>query len=715
MADKRHRRGMMGRYGEAVGWWALWMWGVFVGLPGWGAEERRLPEQPEGERYGILIGIERYRQKELELVFCLNDVEELAKVLKEAGYQICRLTEQEPSESQPTRANLQEALPRLLGRAGPQDTVLVYFTGHGFVGSDGKLYLAPLDCDPADLEHSGLEAEWLREQLARCEARVKLLVLDVCHAGQDKGLTRVAKDVVRPFERTPGLYVIASCRGDQKSLLWETKRQSLFSYWLVQGLRGHADREGKGQIGADDLYRYVSLHVPRVAQRVFHRAQEPDRVVGPAVAADAAIVTTRARSLKALLQEIAEQIATIIQVEGLPVVGVPEFAVDAKKAELELGGNFGLMGRYCATELSGLLAKRSGGQFQMVAQDLIQQTLRKQRIQVAALRRGTLGGLTVESAEQKMPLGALIVGVLRNRVGHRVLIQCEVWGVQTGVLYGTAGGEAELTEDDWKLFGGSVAVRPSDYRPEPGQTPAGGAIAQWDRRLVEPHPMKDPNFPYRVYVVVGQERRPGKFLNNDLYVPLRRGEHYEIHVELKPEVQHQVQMRLLVDGLSTLPEPQKLRRRGLFVEPVSAPIQGQGGPSARQEYVPAQRVSLDEASAWLLDPNSSRVFAVRGFVVEVNKNRYQKFEVVDIAELPSVRREFTDQLGIITAAFYEPVRTRGGQLRRSIATRPGPEGTEIFETYTALEPGKALAILHIRYVDFEQWEQLPGETVRFDQ
>ena len=47
-------------------------------------------------------------------------------------------------------------LPAVLAKPGPDDHVLVYFSGHGFKDKDGKLYLAPIDCDPADPPATGV-------------------------------------------------------------------------------------------------------------------------------------------------------------------------------------------------------------------------------------------------------------------------------------------------------------------------------------------------------------------------------------------------------------------------------------------------------------------------------------------------------------------------------------------------------------------------------
>ena len=47
--------------------------------------------------------------------------------------------------------------------------------------------LVPLVVDPVDPASTGLPVEWFRQQVADCKADFKLLVLDACHAGSEKG------------------------------------------------------------------------------------------------------------------------------------------------------------------------------------------------------------------------------------------------------------------------------------------------------------------------------------------------------------------------------------------------------------------------------------------------------------------------------------------------------------------------------------------------
>ena len=61
----------------------------------------------------------------------------------------------------------------------------------------------------------------------------------------------------------------------------------------------------------------------------------------------------------------------------------------------------------------------------------------------------------------------------------------------------------------------------------------------------------------------------------------------------------------------------------------------------------------------------------------------------------AARQKFTDQIGIITAAFYTPA----SMSRGALGTGLGKERGEEFLAAHELVPGKLLTVVHIRYVD----------------
>jgi hypothetical protein len=192
--------------------------------------------------------------------------------------------------------------------------------------------------------------------------------------------------------------------------------------------------------------------------------------------------------------------------------------------------------------------------------------------------------------------------------------------------------------------------------------------------------MTDANFPFPVKIFVGGKERPGRAKGNEWLVPLRRSETFEIDVENRSG--QPVCLRLLVDGLNTLPDLP-------MTKGVATLIWG-------------QHVSLETARHWVLDPakrqGPKKNWRIRGFVTETGPNgRLRQFVIGSSDQSLAAKRKFTDEIGLITAAFYDPkppkARSRGN------AVIAGQEVPELLPENVELVPDKLRAVVNIRYVD----------------
>ena len=299
----------------------------------------------------------------------------------------------------------------------PRTRSLCISAGTVFVIGRTKCTWRPLDCDPGDPAATGIAVEWLRDELARCRAGFKLLVLDSCHAGSEKGSEPpggvTSNDLGEPFRKLTGAVTLASSTADQKSQLWHEKRQSLFSYWFNQGLKGHADENGDSQIDIDELNKYVHRNVSNTAQSLFAHPQTPVRIVRSDTPGVPVIMRLDPLTLKQVLSDMAEQLAYSLEERGLKKVGVLEFTNDTKIGEL-LGADFGVLGRYCATELESRLERLAGEHFAVVNQRRLQTALKNQKMNIDKL--GSPSALKeLSSSVGGMPVIAL--GTLRSRAG----------------------------------------------------------------------------------------------------------------------------------------------------------------------------------------------------------------------------------------------------------------------------------------------------------
>lgn len=652
----------------------------------------------QGRQWALLIGVEKY-QKARPLAFTVNDVTTLSKTLHERnGVEddaVLTITDDAASPRlRPTRANMLEEIPRWLSRVGRNDRLIVYFSGHGFRDPAGKLYLAPIDVDPADPATTGLPVEWFRQQIADCKADFKLLVLDACHSGSEKGEDDGVKDVASKdigdqFKQLERVVTLASSTGEEGSQIWDDKEQSLYSYWLNQGLKGHADSDANGAVDIDELSNYVYKNVVRTSKSHFPRKQTPVRIVRSGVEGTPVVVRVKPNDLKTLLNDMAEQLTLAAGDRKLRKVGVLEFSSDSARGEL-LGANFGTLGRWCADWMERRLMEEGEGTLTVTNGKVLQAALAKENVGLDDLSNPE----RLKQLSQAMQgLPALAQGTFRNRAGRVVTLQCRLFRLEDDEVAGSAGGVALLNESEWAMLGKSAALSAADRIPPPPsfdnntpqKDPQDAAVAKLDEKGDGPHPMTNPNFEFPVRIYVNGKERQGVAKGNNWYVPLHQGETYEIYVENRAG--GPVCMRLLVDGLNTLPDLEMAKTKGVAT------------------YLWGQHVNLADARHFVLDPADLRtprkIWRVSGFVTETGKDGKLREFVVNSAEKSlAAKRKFTEQMGLITAAFYDPVpASRGMTLDSPIGTGAGRERSENLTENDKYKPGKLRAVVNLYYAD----------------
>ena len=169
----------------------------------------------------------------------------------------------------PTRQAVEASLTTLANQAQPQDTVIIYFSGHGVLDTTQQAVLCLTDTATDNLETTGLSLSTLLESLSQCAARQQLLWLDACHSGSltlrgGKDAETVLPnptpqliDVLRQRARqSQGFYALLSCDHEQRSWEFPELGHGVFSYFLMRGLLGAA-ANNQGIVEIDTLYKYV--------------------------------------------------------------------------------------------------------------------------------------------------------------------------------------------------------------------------------------------------------------------------------------------------------------------------------------------------------------------------------------------------------------------------------------------------------------------------
>ena len=251
------------------------------------SSDRETVSNATGQKWAIIVGVNLYLDGSIpSLKYAVADAEIIAITLVEkCGYdkdRILILTDAQPEHLKPLKMHLDVKIPRFLAKAAPGDTVFVFFSGHGFPDSEGQTYLAPKNCRRDSLALSALRVDEVSNWLRRCKAQRKLLVLDCCHAGgkDGVGIGSSSEQIGKAFKNAKGLITLASCKQKEISFEWEEKRHGLFTYFLVEGLSGAADKDRNRIVDSDEIYNYVYNKVPAQAERMAND-QTPVRHIPP--------------------------------------------------------------------------------------------------------------------------------------------------------------------------------------------------------------------------------------------------------------------------------------------------------------------------------------------------------------------------------------------------------------------------------------------------
>jgi uncharacterized caspase-like protein len=244
---------------------------------------------PMRERWAVVIGVGNYESAAIpRLRYTVPDAEAVHQTLiGPAGFKkdnVLLLTDR--SERKPTLRNIKWALGTFLGRsARKDDTVVIFFAGHGAPEVDTRglerdglaKYLIPSDADPDDLYSTALPMDELQTIFGRIEAERVVAFLDACYSGAAGGRTFSSKSTragsvddlfLERLTRSKGRAIITASRPAEVSIELPELGHGIFSYFLVNGLKGAADLNRDGIVSLQELYEYVEQQVTTKSRSV---------------------------------------------------------------------------------------------------------------------------------------------------------------------------------------------------------------------------------------------------------------------------------------------------------------------------------------------------------------------------------------------------------------------------------------------------------------
>jgi Caspase domain/inactive STAND len=234
-----------------------------------------------GKYFALLVGVNKYADSRRFplLEGCVNDVCGLENTLRDLGYceVICL---HDNAEEEPTKDNVEYHLEYLAGVMAKEDTLLVHFSCHG------QLYenLPVLILKGVKMESQGLSIGKLREWMGNTGANKLVLSLDACYSGAAVGSRSGGDDqqfIENVYQNSEGFVTIASSRGQQKSQELVDRKNGLYSYYFIQGLKGSfAGQEKQSFVTARDIYNHILHNVRQECKKTPGISQDPMYDVG---------------------------------------------------------------------------------------------------------------------------------------------------------------------------------------------------------------------------------------------------------------------------------------------------------------------------------------------------------------------------------------------------------------------------------------------------
>jgi hypothetical protein len=233
----------------------------------------------KGRKFALIVGVSKYRHHDdrlRNLAYAEADARAVRDFLAQpegggfAPQDIVYLDDEKA-----TVGAVRASLALILSKAGPDDLMFIYLAGHGDADpyAQQNLYFILHDTKLADMPSTALPMTELQEVLDRqVRAQRVVVFIDTCHSaglGGEKpsGARGVENNLInlyasKLFKETGRAVITAS---DVNEVSNEDARwgggHGVFTWALLEGLRGAADADADRFVTAGELFDYVSARV----------------------------------------------------------------------------------------------------------------------------------------------------------------------------------------------------------------------------------------------------------------------------------------------------------------------------------------------------------------------------------------------------------------------------------------------------------------------
>lgn len=241
------------------------------------------------QRWAVIVGVSEYANRGIPaLRYADRDAEALASFLQTpegGGFDADHMRVLINKDA--TLSNLRDAMIDFLQQAIDKDLVVIYFAGHGAPDPTRpqNLYLLTYDTDPSRLGTTAFPMWDIQTVVSRQIAAKKVVVLsDACHSGgisvdvATRGLDVTQSNPINQYlaelaRAKDGMVVFTASAAGEVSQEFPELGHGVFTYYLLEGLKGAADTNNDLLVTVNEVMGYVEEQVKRKTRG----AQNPTR------------------------------------------------------------------------------------------------------------------------------------------------------------------------------------------------------------------------------------------------------------------------------------------------------------------------------------------------------------------------------------------------------------------------------------------------------
>jgi len=230
----------------------------------------------------LAIAVSDYRDHALQLRYPVADAKSFSQSLQHSAKKLFKtIMVKTLFDNEVTGKKLAVTFKQLAAEMQPDDVFVLYVAGHG-LAADGNYYFVPWDLiykNEQSVVKQGISRDDLLSFLSLIPANKAVILLDTCNAGAfaggiSRGLGE--KAAIAKLTRATGRATIMAST-DKQAAYEGYKGHGVFTWTLIEALRGQADRRGNrnGIITINELAEFVMEEVPKITLQKWNYEQFP--------------------------------------------------------------------------------------------------------------------------------------------------------------------------------------------------------------------------------------------------------------------------------------------------------------------------------------------------------------------------------------------------------------------------------------------------------